>query len=96
MRNGEPPNITDHKNRKRAGNTLANLRGASHGQNFINRTKTWGMSGRVGIKLARNGAWEARIHKDKKYIHLGTFKSKSKAIEVRRKAEIELYGEFAP
>lgn len=92
----EPPPMLDHKNRNRSSNKKKNLRPASYGQNFINRSESWGTTGFIGVKRARNGAWEARIHKDKKYIHLGTFRSKAKAVAIRRQATSELYGAFAP
>lgn len=96
VRGTEPPPITEHKNRKPDSNKDSNIRAASYSQNFINRTKSWGKHGYIGLRQSQCGNWEARIHKDRKYIHLGTFKSKRKAIAVRRKAAIELYGEFAP
>ena len=89
-RGTEPPPMLDHRDRKPDSNIDSNLRPTSYAQNTINRNK------QAGIKRARNGAWEARIHKDKKYIHLGTFKLKTEAIAARQKAATELYGEFAP
>jgi hypothetical protein len=86
----EPPLLVEHKNRKPAANSIFNLRPASYAQNAINKNR------QAGIKKTRNGAWEARIHKARKYIHLGTFKKRSEAVAVRKKAEISLYGEFAP
>lgn len=90
VRGTEPPLMLDHRDRKPSSNRDFNLRPTSYAQNTINRNK------QAGLKRARNGAWEARINKDKKYVHLGTFKSKAKAIAARRQAAVELYGEFAP
>lgn len=90
VRGTEPPSMLDHRDRKPSSNKDSNLRAASYAQNTINRNK------QAGLKQTRNGNWEARIHKDKKYIYLGTFKSKLKAAAVRRQAAVELYGEFAP
>lgn len=92
----EPPSIIDHKNRDPADNRWGNLREAEQAENFINRVGTIGASGVIGVRVNRQGSWDARIHKDKKYIHLGCFDSKEKAIEARRRAELGLYGEFAP
>lgn len=86
----EPPSLLDHRDRKPSANIISNLRPASYSQNLINKNR------QAGIKKARNGDWEARIHKDKKYIHLGTFGSRAAAIVARRQAEVRLYGEFAP
>jgi hypothetical protein len=91
----EPPPIIDHRNRKGSVNLPKNLRAASHSQNFINRTSTIGKSGIIGVRKSRFG-WEARIHKDKKYIHLGTFPTKESAVDARKQAEKIYYGEFAP
>lgn len=90
IRGTEPPPMLDHRDRKPSSNRDSNLRPTSYAQNTINTNR------QAGLRQARNGSWEARIHKDKKYFHLGTFKSKAKAIAARRQAAIELYGEFAP
>lgn len=91
----EPPALLDHRDKKPANNKWKNLREATFSENFVNRSVIWCKSGYSGIRKSKCGHWEARIHKDKKCVHLGTFKSKNKALAARRKAEAELYGEFA-
>ena len=86
----EPPPMLDHRDRKPNSNKDTNLRPTSYAQNTINRSK------QAGLKRTRNGTWEARVHKDKKYIHLGTFRLKSEAVAARKRAASELHGEFAP
>lgn len=94
----EPPAIIDHKDRNGTNNRWKNLRAASYGQNFINRTTPWGVDGVIGIRRRpyKYRPWNARIHRDKKVIDLGWFASKKEAVAVRRIAEKKLYGAFAP
>jgi hypothetical protein len=96
MTGRDPVNFIDHKDRNKTNNKWGNLREATCSQNFINRMGTIGASGVIGIRINKQKTWHARIHKDKKYIHLGTFPTKDLAIAARRKAERELFGEFAP
>lgn len=42
----------------------------------------------------RKGKWIAQIDFQKKHFYLGSFKEKEKAIEVRKRAEKELFGNF--
>lgn len=90
----EPPPVLDHRDKNPANNKWGNIRAATFGENFVNRSVVWCKAGHSGIRKRTYG-WEARIHKDKKCIQIGTFKTKSLAIAARKKAEAELYGEFA-
>jgi hypothetical protein len=93
MTGEEPPEYIDHKDRNPQNNRWSNLRECTNGQNFLNRDKSWGKHGR-GIKKDRH-KWNARIHYDGKYIHLGTFDDKDAAVSVRKAAEKHYYKEFA-
>ncbi len=94
----EPPAIIDHKDRNGSNNRWGNLRPASYGQNFLNRTSAWCKSGIIGIRKFNHSGrcWNARIHKDKVCIDLGYFDSCEGAVAARREAEQRLYGAFAP
>lgn len=94
----EPPAIIDHEDRNGINNRRNNLRAASHGQNFVNRTSAWGTAKIIGIrrKPHKFRQWNARIHVDKKCIDLGWFEKKSEAVAARRTAEKKFYGAFAP
>lgn len=95
-RGTEPPENIDHHDRKSASNRAKNLREATHSQNFINRVSTVGQSGLIGVRKSKWGTWEARIHKDKRYFHLGTFPTQIAAAKARAKAARQMYGDFAP
>ena len=83
--------VVDHKNHVHFDNRLSNLRVCSHIQNMQNsqryKSNTSGVY-RIGRK------WRAKINVSTKEVHLGMFKSKSKAIKARKKAELKYYGEF--
>lgn len=88
----------DHVN----GNTLdcrrANLRPATHQQNMQNRKRSVrNKSGVLGVHWIKSKQkWRVRIRVEGKTRDLGDFKSLDHAAEVRRKAEVKYYGEFAP
>lgn len=88
--------MLDHRDRDPANNRWKNLRAAGYSENSINRTRSWGQHPNIGVRPKKSGSWEARIHKDKKYFHLGTFASEQEAIAARKAKAIELYGAFAP
>ena len=50
-------------------------------------------SGYTGV-YKKGKKWQAKITYNKKVIHLGTFKNKSDAINARKQAEIEYFGEY--
>lgn len=60
-------------------------------QAFNTRLKRSNTSGRSGVDFS-NGAWRARIWKDKVCYSLGMFYSFEEACEARERAELELYG----
>lgn len=54
-------------------------------------------SGTTGVYLdKRSNTWQAQIKVGDRRIYIGYFKTKEEAIEARRQAEIEYFGEFAP
>lgn len=85
----------DHINGKPNDNRIENLRVVTHEENMKNvKLPSNNTSGHKGVyynKLERK--WKAMIRKNKKQIHLGTFDTKEEAVEARRKAENEYYGE---
>ncbi len=98
MHYGRWPNgLLDHINRKRFDNRISNLRIASPSQNLMNkgplRSSSSGVTGVYFHKASR--LWTAHICRDYKRRHLGYFKCKDAAIQVRRDAEKRLFGEFA-
>jgi hypothetical protein len=92
----EPPTNIDHRDRNGLNNRVANLRAATDSQNQINRVGGWGKAKIKGVRPVRGGKWEARIHKDGRYYHLGTFAEKAEAIACRNQATVAMYGEFSP
>ena len=53
-------------------------------------------SGFPGVGKTKSGKWYASIMVNGKDINLGIFESKFEAVNVRRLAELEHFGEFAP
>lgn len=87
----------DHRNRKKNDNRKSNLREATRGENVINRdpisTNTSGVTGVFYHSVCEK--WAARICKDGTEYHLGTFENFDKAVEARKEAEVNLFGEYA-
>jgi hypothetical protein len=84
-----PPEYVDHKNRIPNDNRWHNLRLATHGQNYIN-SKTFGPM--RGI-MKRGGSYRVRsIVKGKRISH--TVRNLSAAKKLRRRLEIQEWGEF--
>mgnify|MGYP003441998407 CR=1 FL=1 len=67
----------DHINGVKTDNRISNLRMVNHAQNMQNRHKAMSssISGKKGVKLCKNGKFQARIIINKKHIHLGTFET---------------------
>ena len=93
-----PLDQIDHINRDRLDNRLDNLRPASNTENrrnsSVNRNNNSGIPG-VSF-LGRLGKWQANIRVNRKLLYLGVFATQSDAAEVRRAAEIQHFGVFAP
>lgn len=93
----EPPDAIDHINRDRSDNRISNLRLATTAQNNANKTaRADSISGIKGVCRARVGPnWVARIKKDGKQRHIGTFETKEQASEAYFKELQKISGEFA-
>lgn len=61
-------------------------------QSFNKKMAYNNTSGRTGVYINSSGNWTARINKNCKFIHLGTFATFEEACTAREKAEIEYYG----
>ena len=89
--------VVDHINRNRADNRKSNLRICSQSENMKNVSlRKNNKSGYTGVMQTSDGRWGVTITVDGKRINLGTFKDIKRAAKVRRRAEIEYFGDFAP
>lgn len=89
----------DHLDGNGLDNRRQNLRIAVGGQNQAHRIKLQARntSGFAGVrKSAKSSRWEAFIRWEGKRHFLGAFVDKIKAAEVRKAAEVILFGAFAP
>src|SRR5699024_9465877 len=92
-----PPQTVDHINRNKRDNRSKNLRLCSQKENARNASlHKNNSSGYTGVQRTPEGKWKARIMVDRKSIHLGHFDNIEEAVEVRRKAELKYFKEFAP
>jgi len=90
-----PKTQVDHRDGKRARNTLANLREATNAQNCQNRKKrSDNRSGYTGVHRDKS-KWRAEICIKGKDIYLGSFESKDEAREVYLEAKAQ-YHSFQP
>lgn len=90
---GYMPEIVDHINQNCEDNRIENLRPADKRVNATN-AGMWAhnTSGVIGVSwVDRLGKWHAYITYKGKRINLGRFKSKAKAVLVRKAAEV-IYG----
>ena len=94
---GYLPEYLDHKDGNKMNNNITNLRPATSQENNRNaglsRVNTSGVTG-VNFHPIM-GKWRAYITVDDKQINLGYYLVKDLAVEARRKAEKEYFGEFA-
>lgn len=90
--------VVDHINHNKLDNRVCNLRVCTQQQNNMNARKGCNnTSGVRGVSFHKtNNKWKANIQVNGKRMHLGYFKTKDEAIEARRQAEIEYFGEFSP
>lgn len=93
--------VIDHKEHphgkgKKIDNRKCNLRYATDSQNAMNRHKnTNNTSGVKGVSWKKeNQKWQAYIGKNLQQIHLGYFDGFDDAVQARKKAEFELFGEW--
>jgi len=83
----------DHKDRNPLNFQRDNLRPATDSQQEANKAA----HNRFGIKgiKANRGRWQARLKKNGRTKHLGTFDTPEQAAEAYRQAAIEAFGEYA-
>ncbi len=95
---GEWPSEIDHANGQPDDNRLTNLRLATRSQNNTNRPMPPSKSGFRGVyKDSRNpdNPWVAKVVKNRKQYHVGTFPTPELAYAAYCKAADSLHGEFA-
>ena len=88
--------VVDHINHNPLDNRKENLRVCTQQQNCMNRSKTSkNTSGTVGVCWHKgSGKWVARIKINGKYKSLGSYNDLENAIQARKNAEIEYFGEY--
>lgn len=88
--------VIDHVSRNRLDNRRSNLRLTDQASNSRNTTLAKNnSSGAKGVSKTKTGKWRARIWKDWREIHIGTFDTIEAASAAYDKAAAELHGEFA-
>ncbi|MDQ0154944.1 HNH endonuclease [Robertmurraya andreesenii] len=87
----------DHINGNKLDNRKCNLRIATRSQNNYNKTtQSNSSSGFKGVSWSKQrNKWRARIHVNKKEIHLGFFEYAIDAALAYNEAAIKVHGEFA-
>lgn len=92
----EPSVIIDHINGNTLDNRRGNLRLCSPKENSRNSKKKGKHNVATGVSKTKSGKFRARISVDRKEICLGTFQTAAEAIDARRKAEIQYFGNYSP
>lgn len=90
--------FTDHINGDGLDNRKKNLRICDKGQNAINtpiKKRGKKLSKYRGVLPSSTTGWKAKIKKDQKFIHLGTFDREEDAALAYNAAAVKLFGEFA-
>ena len=90
-----PEGEIDHINGNRADNRIENLRVVSRSQNMMNsRAKSTNKLGIKGVRQMPNGMFQARITRDRKCHHLGTFSSFQEATRAWQAAADQIHGDY--
>lgn len=93
---GDPaPDEIDHIDGDPHNNRISNLRAADSSQNHANNGFSWSNTGVRGVSRKQDGTFQAYIAFRRKSFHLGFFARLEEAVEARRVAAEEIYGEFA-
>lgn len=86
---GEVPIEIDHKDHNRMNNKIENLRNVDRSANLKNKSKQKNnTSGFCGVYKSGN-KWRARISIDGNIFNIGSYDTKEKAIEARKKEEVK-------
>lgn len=96
---GEWPTLAvDHESRRKGDNAWSNLRLATGPENAVNsKVRSDSISGVKGVRWdAERLKWRAHIGHGKKQLFLGRFTEQNDAVNARKAAEKDLYGNFAP
>jgi hypothetical protein len=93
-----PAALIDHRDRDKRNNRWSNLREATNAQNCKNIGKPKrNTSGVLGVGWhKRIGKWQASIRVDRHLLSLGYFDDLGEAAKIRRAAELQHFGAFAP
>lgn len=94
--NGYFPLFIDHIDGDRSNNVITNLRVATASQNCHNaRIASSNRTGVKGVRLVKNGKYEARIGLGNKTVQVGTFDTIAEAEIAIKKMRLALHGNFA-
>ena len=90
--------VVDHWNHNKLDNRRDNLRICTQQENMMNRSiQSNNTSGITGVNWDKSrGKWRAQIMLNKKTKYLGLYENIEDAIQARRQAEIDYFGEYAP
>ena len=92
---GYLPDMLDHRDGNKMNNNITNLRPATAQENQRNaQLRVDSTSGATGVSFSK-GKWRAYIYVDERQINLGRFLAKDLAVEARRKAQKEYFGDFS-
>lgn len=98
MFNGTIPKgmMVDHEDGNPFNNLLSNLRLATPGQNCMNGAMRKTNKARIkGVRIHRNGKWEARIRINRRLISIGFYDFKCLAAVAYAKSALRYHGPFA-
>lgn len=91
-----PDRQIDHEDRNPLNNAIGNLRLATQSQNKANSNAYKNNKlGIKGVRLHRNGQYEARIRKDGVLIYIGCFRTIKEAMIAYNNRAKDLFGDFA-
>jgi len=91
--------FVDHRDGNTLDNRKENLRLATPTENNRNRRRMnpQNTSGFNGVFWEKNiSKWRVQVSLNNKTRHVGVYETLSDAVEARRRASLEFYGEFSP